>query len=70
MEKRNILNEVVINDGESMMTTRDVARLLKVHVNTVRRWGNLGMFKTYRVGPRGDRRFKKEDINTFVNGDK
>jgi excisionase family DNA binding protein len=49
-----------------MMTTREVARFLKVHINTVRRWANSGILKTYRVGPRGDRRFKKEDINTFV----
>ena len=68
MGKRNILNGVVIIDGEAMMTTREVAQLLKVHINTVRRWGNDGLLKMYRVGPRGDRRFKKKDINTFVNG--
>jgi excisionase family DNA binding protein len=66
----NLLNEVMINGSEAMMTTREVAQLLKVHINTVRRWGNSGILKAYRVGPRGDRRFKKEDINTFVNGNK
>ena len=51
-----------INGANTMLTARDLARLLHVHINTVRRWSNRGLLKAYRVGPRGDRRFKKEDI--------
>ena len=51
-----------------MLTTRDVARLLSVHVNTVRRWSNQGVLKSYRIGPRGDRRFRREDIDSFLEG--
>ena len=39
---------------EPMLTTSDVARLLNVHINTVRRWSNQGALKTYRIGARGD----------------
>ena len=54
------------NSGiESMLTTSDVARILNVHINTVRRWSNQGILKSYRIGSRGDRRFKKEDIDRF-----
>ena len=49
-----------------MLTTSDVARLLNVHINTVRRWSNQGILKTYRIGSRGDRRFHGEDIDTFL----
>ncbi len=49
-----------------MLTTRDVARLLSVHVNTVRRWSNQGLLKSYRIGPRGDRRFRREDVDGFL----
>ena len=49
-----------------MLTASDVARLLNVHMNTVRRWTNKGILKTYRVGPRGDRRFRQEDIGSFL----
>ena len=49
-----------------MLTAGDVARLLNVHMNTVRRWTNKGILKTYRVGPRGDRRFHREDIALFL----
>jgi len=51
----------------SMLTISDVARLLSVHINTVRRWSNQGILKAYRVGSRGDRRFKREDIASFIS---
>ena len=50
----------------SMFTTGEVARLLNVHINTVRRWTNRGVLKTYRIGSRGDRRFDQEDIASFL----
>jgi excisionase family DNA binding protein len=51
---------------DPMLTTSDVARLLNVHINTVRRWSNQGVIKTYRIGSRGDRRFRSEDVSTFL----
>ncbi len=47
------------------LATRDVARLLNVHPNTVRRWANDGTLKAYRVGSRRDRRFRREDIESI-----
>jgi excisionase family DNA binding protein len=49
-----------------MLTISDVARLLNVHINTVRRWSNEGMLKGYRIGSRGDRRFRREDVDAFL----
>jgi len=49
-----------------MLTTSEVAHLLNVHINTVRRWSNQGIIKAYRIGPRGDRRFQEEDIADFL----
>ena len=49
-----------------MLSVHDVADMLSVHINTVRRWSNSGILKAYRVGPRGDRRFKKEDVDSFL----
>jgi len=51
---------------DRLLTVRDVAELLHVHSNTARRWSDLGLIKSYRVGPRGDRRFRAEDLNTFI----
>ena len=51
---------------DSMLTVSGVARLLNVHVNTVRQWSNHGILKAYRIGSRGDRRFNREDIEDFL----
>lgn len=45
-----------------MLSVHDVANILSVHINTVRRWGDNGIVKVYRIDPRRDRRFRREDI--------
>jgi len=50
----------------AMLTVREVARLLHVHPNTLRRWSNNGRIRAYRITPRGDRRFKREEIVRFL----
>ena len=59
-------NREVNHFPDRLLTVRDVAELLHVHSNTARRWSDLGLIKSYRVGPRGDRRFRAEDLNTFI----
>jgi excisionase family DNA binding protein len=49
-----------------MLTVKDVARLLNIHVNTARRWSDQGILKSYRITRRGDRRFRQEDIARFL----
>ncbi len=51
---------------DDMLTVREVARLLHVHPNTLRRWSNNGRIKAYRITSRGDRRFKREEIAHFL----
>ena len=50
-----------------MLTIREVARLLHVHPNTLRRWSNAGRIKAYHINQRGDRRFKREEITRFLD---
>ena len=49
-----------------MLTTAEASRLLHVHPNTLRRWSDRGIIRTYRVGTRADRRFKQDDIARFL----
>ena len=58
------MGEDMANDEQmdDMLTVSEVSRLLHVHPNTLRRWSNNGRIRTYRITPRGDRRFKREDI--------
>ena len=55
-----------IEQVKKLLSTGDVSRLLSVHPNTVRRWSRSGLLKTYRLGPRGDRRFMAEDVQKML----
>ncbi len=54
------------NGAGMLMTTSQVAHLLHVHPNTVRKWVSEGLLSAYRLGPRGDRRFTHEEIDRFL----
>ena len=58
----------MVNDNEigPMLTVREVAKLLHVHSNTLRRWADQGIIRAYRITSRGDRRFKQEDVARFL----
>jgi len=49
------------------LTVSEVADLLNIHPNTVRRWAQLGLIKAWRVGPRRDRRFQRTDVLNLLS---
>ncbi|MBA7665622.1 hypothetical protein ES703_73696 [subsurface metagenome] len=51
---------------KTMLTTSEVGQVLGIHVNTVRRWNNKGILRAYRISARGDRRFRRQDIEKFL----
>ena len=53
-------------NNANLLTVGQVARLLHIHPNTVRRWSNKGILESYRICDRGDRRFRKEDIGLLL----
>jgi excisionase family DNA binding protein len=57
---------LVQEEIKPMLTVKDVANLLNIHVNTARRWSDQGILKSYRITRRGDRRFRQEDIARFL----
>ena len=58
---------VKTNGRNRMLTASEVAHLLNIHINTVRRWSDRGVLRAYRIGTRGDRRFDPNDIAQFLN---
>ena len=54
------------NLADNMMTVTEVSRILHVHPNTLRRWSDKGLIKSYCITPRGDRRFMSRDIDQFL----
>lgn len=54
-------------NAKLMLSTSEAAKLIGVHNNTLRRWAKKGVIKSYLICDRGDRRFKREDIDSFLN---
>ena len=54
------------NLTDNMMTVTEVSRILHVHPNTLRRWSDKGIIKSYCITPRGDRRFMSGDIYQYL----
>jgi excisionase family DNA binding protein len=46
----------------TMLTTGEVARIFNVHASTIRRWSQKGIINSQRTDPRGERRFRREDV--------
>ncbi len=51
---------MAVNEISPMLTATEVAEMLHLHVNTVKRLGDRGELPFYRVCKRGDRRFRME----------
>ena len=49
-----------------LLTVGQVAVMLNIHVNTVRRWSAQGLLASYRVGPRRDRRFERAEVERLL----
>lgn len=52
---------------EELLTLAETAKILKVHPNTLRIWDKKGILVAVRIGERGIRKYKKEDIIKLIN---
>lgn len=51
---------------QKLLKLSEAAELLNVHPNTLRKWDRKGILKAVRFGERGDRRYKREDIEKLL----
>ncbi len=58
--------EAAAEETDALLTAGEAASMLHVHINTIRKWSNIGVLPSFRIGPRGDRRFRKSDLMTFL----
>ena len=58
----------IIREGDtgSLLTLKEVADMLEAQVDTVRAWADQNVLPSLRVGPRGDLRFRMEDVIAFL----
>ncbi len=57
---------MISNEVGKLLTATEVAEMLHLHVNTVKRLGDRGEIPFYRVCKRGDRRFRLDDVLDFL----
>ena len=50
------------------LTTDEAAAYLQVSLETMRRWGRTGAIPAAKLGNRGGFRFKREDLDAFLEG--
>ena len=63
---RQRMASMAVNELGPMLTATEVAEMLHLHVNTVKRLGDRGELPFYRVCKRGDRRFRLDDVMQFL----
>lgn len=49
-----------------LLTIKQAAEVLNVHVETLRRWDKSSKLKAIRINKRGDRRYKPEDLKKMM----
>ena len=54
-------------ETDGYLTISEVSRLLKVHPNTLRNWDSNGILVPIRIGIKKVRRYRKSDIEKFIN---
>ncbi len=57
---------MAVSELGPLLTASEVAEMLHLHVNTVKRLGDRGELPFFRVCRRGDRRFRLEDVVAFL----
>src|SRR6476620_2500940 len=58
------MSKVQVSD--SLLNTREAARLLRVSEASIRRWSDSGLLPARRVGRRRERRFERADLERFL----
>ena len=54
-------------ENDKLLSIGETAKLLGVSIQTLRRWDNKGILKSFRASPGGNRFYKGEDVNLFMN---
>jgi excisionase family DNA binding protein len=63
------MNETLIGDrgmlGDEMLTAEEVAKIMKVHITTVRKWIRNNELKVVEIGVR-EYRIRRSELDRFI----
>jgi excisionase family DNA binding protein len=62
-----IVHSPTPDNRESLLTVTEVAEWLHLHPNTVKRLGDRGALPFTRVTNRGDRRYRRSDVEAYLD---
>jgi excisionase family DNA binding protein len=54
----------------TLLTIKQASELLNCHPNTLRAWDKKGYLVAVRFGTRGDRRYRRDDVDKILKGNK
>lgn len=60
----------VASNLQKLLTLGEASAYLNCHRNTLRQWDYKGVLPALRIGIRKDRRYKKEDLEKFIQSPK
>lgn len=55
---------------QELISIGEAAKILGVHIDTLRRWDKEGTLKAIRIGKRGRRMYKKSEIILILKNEK
>lgn len=61
-----VLRRAVMDPTPVLVPVGEASQILHVHPNTLRKWSDLGLIPSYRIGLRRDRRFALSDLLAFL----
>ena len=56
-----------ISHAKTLLSISEVSGIFGIHQDTLRNWEKKGLITPLRVGPRGDRKYRPEDIERIAN---
>jgi diguanylate cyclase (GGDEF)-like protein/excisionase family DNA binding protein len=63
---RNVERAMVPATADPLLSVSQAARLLGVHPNTIRAWTDSGRLTAYRINERGDRRYRRSEVEALL----
>lgn len=55
-----------MTDSIRLLRIKEAAEILGISTATLRKWDKEGKLRAVRISARGDRRYRKEDIENFI----
>jgi excisionase family DNA binding protein len=60
------MSKLINLENSGLISIKEAAKLMAVHQATLRRWDKEGKLKAVRIGQRGHRKYKKNDLEKLM----